>query len=79
MQTIVNDKDRERPSHPDTDEPIEEKTESKRLDRIADEAAGRGRARQRQDEAGKDIIVQSDGLSPRGEIAGAGQDRKDPG
>ena len=34
---------------------------SKRLEKIADEAAGRGRARQRQDEAGKGVIVESDG------------------
>jgi hypothetical protein len=56
-----NDHDRQQPSRVAVDKPFEKQPISKKMERIANEAAGRGRARQRRDEAGKDVIVQSDG------------------
>lgn len=61
MKTIQNNNDREELSHSDTSKTTEEKPVSARLERLADEMAERGRVRQRQDEAGKGVIVESDG------------------
>jgi hypothetical protein len=63
MQPIVKDtkKDPARPAHPDTDtKSTPDRSERDRINRIADEMAGRGRERQRKDEESKDIIVESD-------------------
>jgi len=61
METVRNNNDREELRHSDTDEATKGRPVSERLERLADEMAGRGRARQRQDEAGKGVIVESDG------------------
>jgi len=63
MQPIVKDtkKDVARPAHPDThakSNPGSQRTRSH--NRIADEMAGRGLERERKDEEGKDVIVESD-------------------
>jgi hypothetical protein len=63
MQPIVRDtkKDVARPAHPDTHaKSTGVKDSHDRLNKIADEMAGRGLERQRKDEEGKDIIVESD-------------------
>jgi hypothetical protein len=63
MQPIVKDtkKDVARPAHPDTHaKSTGEKGSHDRLNKIANEVAGRGLERQRKDEEGKDTIVQSD-------------------
>lgn len=63
MQPIVKDtkKDVARPAHPDTHAKSTADHDSHdRLNRIAGEVAGRGLERQRKDEEGKDVIVQSD-------------------
>jgi hypothetical protein len=62
METVRNNSDREELLHSDhseTGKPTKEKPVSEGLERLADEMAGRGRARQRQDEKG--VIVESDG------------------
>ena len=59
MQPIVRDtkKDVARPAHPDTHrKSTGDDDEHGRINRIADEVAGRGLERQRKDEEGKDII-----------------------
>lgn len=56
-----NDHDCQQPSPVAIDKPIGKQPISKKMESIANEAAGRGRARQQHDEAGKDVIVQSDG------------------
>jgi hypothetical protein len=60
MQPIVKDtkKDAARPAHPDTTSTST--GEHSRLNKIANDMAGRGMERQRKDEEGKDVIVQSD-------------------
>jgi hypothetical protein len=63
MQPIVKDtkKDVARPAHPDTHaKSTPDHGSHDRLNRIAGEVAGRGLERQRKDEEGKDVIVQSD-------------------
>jgi hypothetical protein len=63
MQPIVKDtkKDVARPAHPDTHaKSTPDRNSHDRLNRIADEMAGRGMERQRKDEEGKDVIVESD-------------------
>jgi hypothetical protein len=63
MQPIVKDtkKDVARPAHPDTHaKSTPDHGSPDRLNRIAGEVAGRGLERQRKDEEGKDVIVQSD-------------------
>ena len=63
MQPIVKDtkKDVARPAHPDTHtKSTPDRNERDRINRIADEMAGRGLERQRKDEEGRDVIVQSD-------------------
>ena len=63
MQPIVKDtkKDVARPAHPDTRaKSTPDHGSHDRLNRIAGEVAGRGLERQRKDEEGKDVIVQSD-------------------
>jgi hypothetical protein len=63
MQPIVKDtkKDVARPAHPDThSKSTGDRSERDRINRIADEMAGRGLERQRKDEEGKDVIVESD-------------------
>jgi hypothetical protein len=63
MQPIVRDtkKDVNRPAHPDTHAKSNaDRNERDRLNRVADEVAGRGMERQRKDEEGRDTIVQSD-------------------
>jgi hypothetical protein len=63
MQPIVKDtkKDVARPAHPDTHaKSTPDHGSHDRLNRIAAEVAGRGLERQRKDEEGKDVIVQSD-------------------
>lgn len=68
MQPIVRDtkKDVNRPAHPDTNaKSTGDRSELDRLNRMADEVAGRGKERQRKDEEGRDTIVQSD---PHGAI-----------
>jgi hypothetical protein len=63
MQPIVKDtkKDVARPAHPDTHaKSTGEKGSHDRLNKIANEVAGRGLERQRKDEEGKDTIIQSD-------------------
>jgi hypothetical protein len=60
MQPIVKDtkKDVARPAHPDTHtKSTPDRSERDRINRIADEMAGRGLERQRKDEEGKDVIV----------------------
>jgi hypothetical protein len=60
MQPIVKDtkKDVARPAHPDTT--TTSTGESSRLNKMANDMAGRGMERQRKDEEGKDVIVESD-------------------
>jgi hypothetical protein len=60
MQPIVKDtkKDPARPAHPDTHS--KPTGEHNRLNKMANEMAGRGMERQRKDEEGKDVIVESD-------------------
>ena len=60
MQPIVKDtkKDASRPAHPDTTSSAT--GEHSRLNKMANEMAGRGKERQRKDEEGKDVIVESD-------------------
>jgi hypothetical protein len=63
MQPIVKDTktDVARPAHPDThSKSTGDRSEHDRINRIADEMAGRGLERQRKDEEGKDVIVESD-------------------
>jgi hypothetical protein len=63
MQPIVKDtkKDVARPAHPDTHaKSTPYRGERDRINRIADEMAGRGLERERKDEEGKDVIVESD-------------------
>ena len=63
MQPIVKDtkKDVARPAHPDTHaKSTPDQGSHDRLNRIANEVAGRGMERQRKDEEGKDTIVQRD-------------------
>jgi hypothetical protein len=63
MQPIVKDtkKDVARPAHPDTHAKSNpDRSERDRINRIADEMAGRGLERERKDEEGKDVIVESD-------------------
>ena len=63
MQPIARDtkKDVNRPAHPDTHgKSTGDRSERDRLNRMADEVAGRGKERQRKDEEGRDTIVQSD-------------------
>jgi hypothetical protein len=63
MQPIVKDtkKDVARPAHPDTHaKSTPDHGSHDRLNRMAGEVAGRGLERQRKDEEGKDVIVQSD-------------------
>lgn len=63
MQPIVKDtkKDVARPAHPDTHAKSgPDRSAHDRMNRIADEMAGRGLERQRKDEEGKDVIVESD-------------------
>ncbi|HEX4581515.1 MAG TPA: hypothetical protein VH139_05615 [Acidobacteriaceae bacterium] len=63
MQPIVKDtkKDVARPAHPDTHaKSTPDRSERGRINRIANEMAGRGLERERKDEEGKDIIVNSD-------------------
>jgi hypothetical protein len=63
MQPIVKDtkKDVARPAHPDTHaKSTQDRNERDRINRIANEMAGRGLERERKDEEGKDIIVNSD-------------------
>jgi hypothetical protein len=63
MQPIVKDtkKDVARPAHPDThSKSTGEHGSHDRMNKIANEVAGRGLERQRKDEEGKDVIVQSD-------------------
>lgn len=63
MQPIVKDtkKDVARPAHPATHaKSTPDKDAHDRLNRIGGEMAGRGMERQRKDEEGKDVIVQSD-------------------
>ena len=63
MQPIVKDtkKDLARPAHPDTHaKSTPDRSEDERINRIADEMAGRGLERQRKDEEGRDVIVESD-------------------
>ena len=56
MQPIVNDtkKDRARPAHPDTHSSATGDTS--RINKVANEVAGRGMERQRKDEETKNII-----------------------
>jgi hypothetical protein len=61
MDTVRNKNDREELQNSDTSKATKEKPVSERLERLADDMAGRGRARQQQDEAGKGVIVESDG------------------
>jgi hypothetical protein len=68
MQPIVRDtkKDVARPAHPDTHaKSTPDRGKHDRLNRMADEVAGRGLVRERKDEEGRDTIVQSD---PHGAI-----------
>jgi hypothetical protein len=68
MQPIVRDtkKDVARPAHPDTHaKSTADRSKHDRLNRMANEVAGRGMERQRKDEEGRDTIVQSD---PHGAI-----------
>jgi len=60
MQSIVKDtkKDAARPAHPDTT--TTSTGENGRLNKMANDMAGRGKERQRKDEEGKDVIVESD-------------------
>ncbi len=58
---IKNNHDRQRPSPVAMNKPIGKQPISKKLESIANEAAGRGLARQRHNEAGKDVISQTDG------------------
>ena len=60
MQPIVKDtkKDPARPAHPDTTSTST--GSNSRLNKMANEMAGRGMERQRKDEEGKDVIVESD-------------------
>jgi hypothetical protein len=60
MQPIVKDtkKDAARPAHPDTT--TTSTGANSRLNKMANEMAGRGKERQRKDEEGKDVIVESD-------------------
>jgi hypothetical protein len=63
MQPIVRDtkKDVARPAHPDThSKSTGERSGHDRMNKVANEVAGRGMERQRKDEEGKDTIVQSD-------------------
>jgi hypothetical protein len=63
MQPIVRDtkKDVNRPAHPDTHgKSTGDRSGRDRLNRMADEVAGRGMERQRKDEEGRDTIIQSD-------------------
>jgi hypothetical protein len=63
MQPIVKDtkKDVARPAHPDTHaKSTPDRGERDRINRIADEMAGRGLERERKDEEGKDVIVETD-------------------
>jgi len=63
MQPIVKDtkKDVARPAHPDTHaKSTPDHGSHDRLNRIAGEVAGRGLERQRKNEEGKEVIVQSD-------------------
>jgi hypothetical protein len=63
MQPIVKDtkKDVARPAHPDRHgKATEERGARDRLNKMANEAASRGKERQRKDEEGKNVIVQSD-------------------
>ena len=63
MQPIVKDtkKDVARPAHPDTHaNRLAEHRSHDRLNKMANEMAGRGMERQRKDEEGKDVIVESD-------------------
>lgn len=63
MQPIVKDtkKDAARPAHPDTHaKSTPDRGSHDRLNRMADEMAGRGLERERKDEEGKDVIVESD-------------------
>lgn len=63
MQHIVNDtkKDVARPAHPDTHQKATGTHGAHdRLNKMANEVAGRGMERQRKDEEGRDTIVQSD-------------------
>ena len=59
MESIVNDKNFVRPAHDalNTDKnETEEQSADRRMNEIANKAAGKGLERQRQDESGKDII-----------------------
>jgi hypothetical protein len=63
MQHIVKDtkKDVARPAHPDTHaKSTGVKDSHDRLNKVANEVAGRAMERQRKDEEGKDTIDQSD-------------------
>jgi hypothetical protein len=63
MQPVVKDtkKDVARPVHPDTHaKSTPDRSERDRINRIADEMAGRGLERECKDEEGKDVIVESD-------------------
>lgn len=63
MQPIVKDtkQDAVRPAPPDTHaQSSPDRSERDRINRIADKMAGRGLERQRKDEEGRDIIVESD-------------------
>jgi hypothetical protein len=63
MQPIVKDtkKDVARLAHPDThSKSTGERGKDDRLNKMADNVAGRGLERQRKDEEGKDVIVESD-------------------
>jgi hypothetical protein len=63
MQPIVKDTKKEvaRPAHPDTHaKSTPDRSERDRINRIADEMAGRGLERERKVEEGRDVIVESD-------------------
>jgi hypothetical protein len=63
MQPIVKDtkKDVARPAHPDTHgKSTGDSGSHDRLNRMADNMAGRGLERERKDEEGRDVIVESD-------------------
>lgn len=59
MEIARNKNDREEMSHSETCKPAKEKPVSASLERLADEMAERGRARQRRDDEG--VIIESDG------------------
>lgn len=59
LEILRNNNDREEISHSEKGKPTEEKPVSASVERIADEMAARGRARQRRDDKG--VIIESDG------------------